>query len=918
MRPRASLRVTRAHPLLLSFLGAAGATVACSGGPSEAARASSSADTTNATGAVLSYGGSVGAGKCLDVPAGISKGAEVDSTGCNGSAAQQFTFAGSAIHPASNPSYCLDLSQGDPQNGVVQLWPCNGLSNQQWITQNGTIRPLLQAQQSFCLDVPTSNASSIRVDLQPCNGSVNQLWWPAGATVQLQSALVSSSGNLCLDVRNDSDASGTGVDNWGCGATNDAQIFTLTAQSEIKNHGKCLGPVPGTHTGPLEMVNCDGALDQQWQFGTGPDGKLNIQGWGGGLALQCLDVQGGSNGWGTTVDLTTCNGSPAQDWSPIMTTGDSPPAPAQLPMTGPYVQQLTPVDDYVQAWLQSYGIRAATVAITYDKMLVYQRGFGWQDQAATTPILPDARMRLATNSTMLTRRALQQLVADRYLSPTTYVQQYLSQFFTLPQSTDARMAQIQVQDIYNYTTCTTDSNYQRNDQIEELENSPVAPSATDRIAYLWAHPQYVMQPSSVPCTVGSSTNNGFSHVSHEIAAAVIAAAVYKMSGYTGFNDPTLTGALGVGNLFGQYIEDVVGPRVGARFYEADDDHPGAPGSSIPNEIWYDDTGDGQQCPEWNYWACKHLGTQPPVDNTVHYDFFARPGSGTIVSSAPDVARFLVSYDFSGNNLPLPNSRSQMAMRGNGGVSGGDLAGTKTLMSNGVTYYGGQYHTWTWTLLANRDNGVDTSTFDIARVLDNGVSGVFNTFQPTVDFWVDDTIENRWLASSIYEGTPLLSSPTYVGYSAGSAPLNAGSYAPYDQLPDVAYLWRVQPDVNGFSVITSEMSGMVLSDQNGKPYVESLTPQPTWWSEEWSVTPAPSPSQGYTQLTSRWNQHGLHVQDQSGYVEEGPIASTWWSADWTLTPVPSGICCTGSTSTNACPAGQSACICGAPGCPAFQP
>jgi len=83
-----------------------------------------------------------------------------------------------------------------------------------------------------------------------------------------------------------------------------------------------------------------------------------------------------------------------------------------LPVTGEFNEAFSNVTSYVNNWAQQQGVNAATVAISYDKQLVYEQGFGYQDSACTQQIYPDAQMRLATNSTPMTRRALQQLIAD--------------------------------------------------------------------------------------------------------------------------------------------------------------------------------------------------------------------------------------------------------------------------------------------------------------------------------------------------------------------------------------------------------------------------------------------------------------------------------------------------------------------------
>jgi hypothetical protein len=173
-------------------------------------------------------------------------------------------------------------------------------------------------------------------------------------------------------------------------------------------------------------------------------------------------------------------------------------------------------------------------------------------------------------------------------------------------------------------------------------------TASERIQYLWAHPQNLM--TTAACTPGQATNNGFSHVSHEIAAMLVATAAWRAAGNWGFNPPALTNATGIGNWYGNYMVQI-GNRVGAAFAQAGDIYPGSPGTAKVNEIWYDSVG-ATQCPEWNFWACNvnNPPTQPPVPAAYAIDFFARPGSGTVTSSARDVARFMVSYEWATDTI----------------------------------------------------------------------------------------------------------------------------------------------------------------------------------------------------------------------------------------------------------------------------
>ena len=92
-------------------------------------------------------------------------------------------------------------------------------------------------------------------------------------------------------------------------------------------------------------------------------------------------------------------------------------ADPNLPVTGPNVPALQAIDAILLSWLRVNGYEAATIAVMKDRRLVYMKGYGWQDYDRILPILPDAVMRLASNTKPITARAIQQLIEDGMLDP---------------------------------------------------------------------------------------------------------------------------------------------------------------------------------------------------------------------------------------------------------------------------------------------------------------------------------------------------------------------------------------------------------------------------------------------------------------------------------------------------------------------
>jgi hypothetical protein len=80
--------------------------------------------------------------------------------------------------------------------------------------------------------------------------------------------------------------------------------------------GKCIDVVNGTDADqtPVQLFNCTGASNQQWQQGWAGDhldGTLTIF---PGDNPKCLDVVGGGTANGTKVQIYACNGGPNQQW----------------------------------------------------------------------------------------------------------------------------------------------------------------------------------------------------------------------------------------------------------------------------------------------------------------------------------------------------------------------------------------------------------------------------------------------------------------------------------------------------------------------------------------------------------------------------------------------------------------------------
>jgi glucose/arabinose dehydrogenase/PKD repeat protein len=114
------------------------------------------------------------ANKCLDVAGGATAdGTKIQLYTCNGSAAQNWTVAGSTVKALGK---CLDVAGGGTVNGTkAQLYTCNGSAAQNWAA--GTDGSLRNPQSGRCLDVSQNNsADGQQIHIWDCLGAANQKW----------------------------------------------------------------------------------------------------------------------------------------------------------------------------------------------------------------------------------------------------------------------------------------------------------------------------------------------------------------------------------------------------------------------------------------------------------------------------------------------------------------------------------------------------------------------------------------------------------------------------------------------------------------------------------------------------------------------------------------------------------------------
>jgi hypothetical protein len=317
---------------LLPFVFGAGAGVGCSaappGGDGDVTESSAEALTYSPIGHFHAFGGHSDTDFCLQATdASGGKGFSIEP--CAGASWQGYTqgFGVSTDgHIEYRSGYCLTIKTlpvGWSTPGSMDIEPCSATNrNQVWAYQDGTLRGGKIENSSACIDVFAGQAvAGQEVELSSCNGTAAQVWLPSEIMVQISSRAAPSE---VLDVHGGDYAGvplGTRMDvalpnyTW-------AQYFTFVfpeatvgggnqAQVQDSSHGACVGWGFGSPYNPAFLTQC-AANNDAW-FYYSPQRQLVSRefGW-------CLDDYAAGTSNGNAVDVTPCNGTPAQVWEIAM------------------------------------------------------------------------------------------------------------------------------------------------------------------------------------------------------------------------------------------------------------------------------------------------------------------------------------------------------------------------------------------------------------------------------------------------------------------------------------------------------------------------------------------------------------------------------------------------------------------------
>lgn len=327
------------------------------------------------------------------------------------------------------------------------------------------------------------------------------------------------------------------------------------------------------------------------------------------------------------------------------------------PMTGCEVAEFGAIDNAMLSFMCDNNVPGATLAVARDGVLLYQRGYGWADEALAHAMEPHTPMRLASVSKPITVAAVRQLITDGVLDLNDYVfdlgqpQGGLLSLDPFPTLGDPRLADVTVRHLIEHRggwnrDIAGDLTY-REVQIASAMGIPSPPGREQTVRYILGQPLQFTPDS------GSNYSN--------IGCLVLGLIVEQKSGMPldRFIQERLLTPIGVDDADHQ----------AGRTFASDQD---------PREHWYHSSGTAV-----NVFDPAGPRVPPPYGG---WDHEARIGQGGQTATAASLAKFAAHFWVNGDNIGRPKPP---ALRGSWRWNHtGSLTGTGTLIrqrGDGVTY-----------------------------------------------------------------------------------------------------------------------------------------------------------------------------------------------------------------------------------------
>ena len=318
--------------------------------------------------------------------------------------------------------------------------------------------------------------------------------------------------------------------------------------------------------------------------------------------------------------------------------GDCTEAP---PVSGMPVPSMAALDIAVLDLMLDEDISAAAVGVMKDGVVVYQRFFGWQDEARTRNLSTGAMMRVASITKPQTAACIRALISDGVIDLNDNVFDLAQPGGGLlkigpfgGQLGDPRLASVSVGDCLlhrggwnrNSTFGVGDLTY-REIEIKTDYGQDAPPSPEQTVSWILSQPL-----QHAPGTQWAYSNIGF---------LVLGLIVEKYAG----KDPV------------EYLHERILAPAGVLPYEVELGRT-FPADRNPREPWYDDQG-----ATWPnvYASLEDLANDPEAQEVPRPDGGwnqeARVGQGGLIMTPRSLLEFLDDYTISGSNIGLPRNKS---------------------------------------------------------------------------------------------------------------------------------------------------------------------------------------------------------------------------------------------------------------------
>ena len=165
---------------------------------------------------------------------------------------------------------------------------------------------------------------------------------------------------------------------------------------------------------------------------------------------------------------------------------------ADRPVTGRHEPGFEPLDEAVLAFMDLIGCRAATVAVSRDGRLLLSRGYGWSGSDDSTPVAPDALLRIASVTKPITAAAVKNAVRAGRLSLDTKAFDLVSVGVPSDRVADPRVRRVTVGHLLDHQGgWDRDVSFDpmaRTPWIQQESRSSIPPGPKEVIAFMLARP----------------------------------------------------------------------------------------------------------------------------------------------------------------------------------------------------------------------------------------------------------------------------------------------------------------------------------------------------------------------------------------------------------------------------------------------